>query len=409
MALIDRVAQRRASEVVRADAVTLEEFGYLLGQNSGSAVKTKSGVTMGPRAALGITAWYSGVRYISETMAGLPAPTYRDSPTGRAQRTDPPWKKKPDVETTWFSLVEFWLMSLLHKGNAFSFKVRNPISGQVVGLRMIHPDRVKVGQASSGLKLFEIDQRKDVAYTTRDILHIPGLSYDGVCGLNPLQYHADALGTIAASEEFAARSMGKGVMDKAYLKLPQTLTNEQANAMASVLEAQHAGLNNAGKLAVLGGGAEYATIGLDPQSTQLLESRKYGVSEVSRLLRIPPHKLYDLDRATFSNIEQQSIEAVIDGIRPWCTRIESWVNNDPDLMPPRNFIEFNLEALLRGDLQSRMEAYSAGVLAGIYMPSEPRAKENLPYIEGSDVLLFPLNMTQVGPDAATPAPVEVPA
>ena len=408
MALIDRVAQRRASEVVRSDPVTMEEFLGLVGRD-GTDSQTTAGVAMGPRAALGITAWYSGVRYISETMAGLPAPTYRDGPGGRTARTDPPWKKKPDVETTWFSLVEFWLMSLLHKGNAFSFKVRNPISGQVVGLRMIHPDRVKVGQASSGLKLFEIDQRKDVAYTTRDILHIPGLSYDGVCGLNPLQYHADALGTIAASEEFAARSMGKGVMDKAYMSLPQVITNEQANALASVLEAQHAGLTNAGKLAVLGGGAEYKTIGLDPQSTQLLESRKYGVTEVARLLRLPPHKLYDLERATFSNIEQQAIEAVVDGIRPWCTRIEAWVNSDADLMRPGNFIEFNLEALLRGDLESRMRAYQAGVTAGVYMPSEPRRKENLPYVEGSDVLLFPLNMTQVGPDAASPAPVEVPA
>ncbi len=396
MGLVDRIAARQSTEVERSDPVTMEEFGYLLGQTTGNATKTKAGVTMGPRQALGITAWYSGVRYIAETMAGLPCPVYRDGPAGRVERALPPWRQKPDVESTWFSLVEFWLMSLIHKGNAYSFKVRNPVSGQVTGLRMVHPDRVRVGQAA-GLKVFEIDHRSDVAYTTREILHIPGLSYDGVVGLNPLQYHANALGTIAASEEFAGRSFGQGTMDKAYLSVPQALDKGEAEALAAVWQAQHAGLVNAGKLAVIGGGGEYKTIGLDPVSTQLLESRKYGVSEVSRLLRLPPHKLYDLERATFSNIEQQAIEAVVDGIRPWATRIEAWVNDDPDLMPPGNFVEFNLEGLLRGDLKSRMEAYAAGVSAGIYMPSEPRRKENLPYIEGSDVLLRPLNMEAYGP------------
>ena len=400
MGLVDRIAARQSDEVERSDPVTMEEFGYLLGRGSGNATRTKAGVTMGPRAALGITAWYSGVRYIAETMAGLPAPVFRDRSGERESRALPPWRVKPDAESTWFSLVEFWVMSLLHKGNAYAFKLRDPVSGQVVGLRMIHPDRVRVGQAN-GLKVFELDSRTDVAYTTREILHIPGLSYDGIVGLNPLQYHADALGTIAASEEFAGRSFGQGTMDKAYLSVPQKLDKGEAEALGAVWQAQHAGLVNAGKLAVIGGGGEYKTIGLDPVSTQLLESRKYGVTEVSRLLRIPPHKLYDLDRATFSNIEQQSIEAVTDGIRPWCTRIEAWVNDDPDLMPPGNFLEFNLEGLLRGDLKSRMEAYSAGVAAGVYMPSEPRRKENLPHIEGSDVLFRPLNMEPYGPGAAS--------
>jgi len=405
--LVDRVSSRRsaAREVVRADAVTLEEFGYLLGQTTGAAGQSRSGVTVTAQRALGISAWYSGVRYISETMAGLPCKTFSDAGSVRTMRADPPWKKKPDTETTWFSLIEFWLMSLLHRGNAFAFKVRDPISGQVIGLRMVHPDRVKVGQASSGLKVFEIDGRKDVAFTTRDILHIPGLSYDGVCGLNPLQYGADTLGTIAAAEEFAGRTLGKGVMDKAYLSLPQTLTKGQADALAAVWQAQHSGLANADKLAVMGGGAEYRTIGLSPESTQLLESRKYGVPEVSRLLRLPPHKLYDLDRATFSNIEHQSIETITDGVRPWCTRLEAAVNDDPDLVVPGNFIEFDLEGTLRGDITSRYSAYAAGIVGGFLMPSEPRAKENLPFIPGSEFLTTPLNMTAYGPDAgALPGP-----
>ncbi len=397
MALIDRVAEQRDA-TRSADPISAQEFGYLLGQSRGNIAKSRSGVAVSAQRALGVTAWYSGVRYIAETMAGLPCKTYRDGPNGRVQRADPSWKRKPDVEQVWFGLVESWLMSLLHRGNAYSFKLRNP-AGQVVGLRFIHPDRVRPGQAADGTKVFQLDGRDDLAFTTREILHIPGLSYDGVCGLNPIQVHADGIGAIAAADQLAGTFLGKGDHTRAYLSVPQTLTNEQASQMKDQWERAHRGLTNANEFGVLGGGAEYKTIGLNPEETQLLETRKYGVAEVSRMLRLPPHKLYDLDRATFSNIEQQSIEAVVDGIRPWCTRIESWVNDDPDLTPPRNFIEFELEGLLRGDSAARSTAYQSAITGGWMTPAEVRRLENLPYIEGSDFLQRPMNFVTFGPDA----------
>jgi len=267
---------------------------------------------------------------------------------------------------------------------------------------------VKPGVASDGFKVFELDGRSDVPFSRREILHIPGLSYDGVVGLNPIEHHAQTLGTQAAADEHAGRFFGSGVMDRAYITVPKTLSTPAADEMRDAWRSHYEGLRNAHRLAVLGGGAEFKTIGLDPQQTQLLESRKYGVVEVARMLRLPPHKLYDLERATFSNIEHQSIEAVVDGIRPWCTRIEAHVNFDPDLMRSGNFIEFELEGLLRGDIKSRYEAYSAGVTGGFLMPSEPRRLENLPHIDGSDFLLRPLNMATVGPDAVATTE-EVPA
>ena len=415
MGLVDRIAAKQAAsaEIRRADPVTMEEFGYLLGQGRGLVGKTRTGVSMGPQRAMGISAWYSGVRYLSETVAGLPVDVIRDRNGMREHRAMPPWMRRPDDELVWFGWVEFQMMSLLHRGGGFSFKKRDPVSAQVTGLRVIHPDRMQVGQTSGGRKLFVVDGDRERPFTSYEILHIPGLSYDGVVGLNPIAVQAETLGLIAAADEFAGRSYDSSTV-RSFLSVPQTITETEANELAEVWESQHRGLVNAGKVAVMGGGAEYRHIDLDPSQVQLLESRKFGVSEVARILRIPPHKLYDLERATFSNIEQQSIEAVIDGIRPWCTRIEAWVNADPDLLPPRNGIEFNLEGLLRGDQKSRFEAYSAGVQGGYLMPSEPRRKENLPYVEGSDFLLRPLAMTPYGPDAAAhpmpdPAPQEVPA
>jgi HK97 family phage portal protein len=397
MSLADRVTARMAArEIRRADPVSMEEFGYLLGSDRGLSVKTLAGVTVGPKAALGITAWYSGVRYITETIAGLPAFVYQDTPQGRERRADPPWKVKPDTERPWFGWVEAVVMSLLHKGNSYSFKLRSEL-GQVVGLRPIHPDRVKPGQASDGTKVFQLDNREDIGFTTREILHIPGLSYDGVIGLNPIQCHGESLGSIAAANRYASSFFGSGTHERSYLSVPQVLEDEEADLMKAQWERHHKGIMHAHEFGVLGGGAKIETVGLNPQETQLLETRQFGVTEVARMLRLPPHKLYDLTRATFSNIEHQSIEAVTDGIVPWCTRIEAWVNFDPDLSPAANFLEFVIDGLLRGDTAARYEAYAQATGRPWATPNEVRRLEHMPALPGLDEVAAPLNMTTDDP------------
>ena len=142
-------------------------------------------------------------------------------------------------------------------------------------------------------------------------------------------------------------------------------------------------------------GARYDRVSLDAQSTQLIESRKFGVTDIARLLRLPPHKLYDLERATFSNIEHQSIESVVDGIRPWCIRIEDYVNNDPHLLPSGNKVEFQIEGLLRGDAASRAAFHTAGINGGWLTPKRAAELENLPAPDVLDYYLRPLNMAVV--------------
>ena len=402
MSLIDRVSERSTKMLTRSnDPVTLEEFGALLARGNGGG-KTRSGVMMGPQRALGIPAWARGVNHRTHSVCCAPVHTYRERLGGeREERANPQWVKAPDADLTFAQLVEGWMMALLHRGNAYSFKVRNEV-GQVVGLRPLLPHRVKPGRTLDGRKVFQVDGRNDIAYTAREILHIPGLSYDGVIGLDPISVHVETLGRIAAADEFASREFGDGFHMTAYLQVPGALTPQQATDLATNAKALHSGLQNAHELGVIGNGAELKTLSLNPEQLQLLESRKYGTIEVAQILGVPPHKLYNLDRATFSNIEQQSIEAVADGVKPWAERIEDCVANDPDLNVAGNCQEFDLENLMRGDLAGQMDAYSKGVSGGILMASEPRKRLRLPYVEGSDVLLQPLNMTPVGPDA-TPA------
>lgn len=402
MGLVDRIAattEPRTPEVRRADPVTMEEFGVLLGQSNGRSVRTKSGTTVSAKRALGITAWYSGARYLSESVAGLPWGHYRRLPDDLRERRAPlPWMEQPDVEQTWLGLVEHWMMSAIHKGNAFSFKLRNSV-GQVVGLREIHPDRVTGGIGPDNRKYFLVD-RDPTIWTTRDILHIPALAYEGRFGLNPIATFADALGSVAAADDYAGRFYAGGTHVGGLISVPQELNSTQAQALRDEWDSFHQGLMNAHKTGVLSRGATYQRISLTAADSQLLESRQYGVTEVARMLRIPPHKLYDLMRATFSNIEHQAIEAVTDSVRPWVQRIEAAINADRDLVPEGHYVEATLEGMLRGDSVTRAGVYNQGITGGWMTPATAARKENLPSPPELEYYLRPLNMAVLG-EAAT--------
>lgn len=405
--LADRVRSRR--DVRRtADPVSLEEFGYLLGRAQGGN-RSSAGITVDPMRALGITAWWSGVRYLAESVEFLPVKTFRGKQGDRVQRADPSWLRVPDVDTPWAAVLEHWVMSLLHRGNAYAAKLRNPV-GVVTGLRPVHPDRVKPGRTSEGYKVFEVKNGDGsvLALTSRELLHIPFLSYDGVCGLDPIRVHAQALGLAAAADEYAAKQFGQGSHLRAYVSVPQTLTTDQADEIRGEWERLHNGMTATSAFGVLGNGATYNTVSLDPQQVQLLESRKFSVTEVARILRLPPPKLYDLERATFSNIEQQAIDAVTDGIRPLVERIETYVNFDSDLTPPGNFIEHQFEGLLRGDAKSEAEAMAAAINGGWMTPKRAAEIKNLPAPDELDYWLRPLNMAVIreGQDAENPSTSE---
>jgi len=228
-----------------------------------------------------------------------------------------------------------------------------------------------------------------------------------------------------AADQFASQSFGQGSHLQAYISLPHTLTDDEAFRLKAQWERFHKGMQNSHEFGVLGNGGEYKTVSLTPEQSQLLETRKFEVTEVARYLGVVPHKLYDLERATFTNIEHQAIEAVVDGIRPWAARIEAWVNFDPTLLPSRNFVEFQLDGLLRGDAASRATFHAAGIAAGWKTPASAARHENEPAPPELDYYLRPLNMAVIRPGegevipaqsqvdvahvAVPPSPTEVPA
>lgn len=374
--------------------VTLEEFGRLL---SGKQGKTSTGLSVTERRALGLSAWWSGVRYLSESVAFLPTSSYVGIGANRRRRNNPAWinlpmrspKGRPIL--TWSMLRELWMLSLLHRGNAYGWKIRDTV-GRITGMNYLHPDRVKPqGQKPDGERHYLIDvtgKGRWLPFTSFEVFHIVGPGFDGIAGVSPIQYHADTLGIAVAADDFAGKYFGQGAALSSYFKLTKPRKKPIEEIKAELADT-HRGITNAHEVGVLAMGVDYVAPGLNAKDAQILEAREWSVLEIARILRVPPHKLYDLRRATFSNIEQQSIEAVTDGVVPWVERIEDQVDADSDLSIPGTSIELEIEGLLRGDSAARSAWYSSGINNGYLELAEIRAKEGLPPLPGMNVFFRP--------------------
>lgn len=403
MDLIDRASTavaRRPREIERSSReVSMEEFAAALALGPGryTGARAHSGVLVTDRTLMGSTAWYRGVRFVASAVSGLPWHQYMRLPDdARERRSAPPWLARPDAEQTWRGLVEYFIVALLNKGNGFAFKLRNE-AGQVFGLREIHPDRVTTGIAPDGTKRFLVDHLPH-EYTTREIFHVPGFVDDASrFGCNPIRTLANAMGIVLGGDEYAGRFYSASNLGGIISYPGPPLDGDEAERVRVEWEAFHDGLANAHKTGVLSGGATYNRIALSAEEAQLLQARTFGITEVARAIGIAPHKLYELSRATFSNIEHQSIEVATDTVRPHVHYIEDAVNHDPDLVLPGFFVEAAMEGLMRGDSAAIAASLSAGVNGGWLSPYTAARIQNLPAPDELDYYLRPLNMAVIRP------------
>jgi len=210
-----------------------------------------------------------------------------------------------------------------------------------------------------------------------------------------LKLASEAIGMGIAAEEYGARFYNSGGRPSGVLEHPHVLNDDGARRMREDWERLHDGLSNAHRVAILEQGTKYNQIGVPPNEAQFLESRKFQTEEIARFFRVPPHMLGDLDRATFSNIEQQSIDFVTHSVTPWLKRWEQSVKMQlfGGGTKRTHFAEFVLDGLLRGDTESRYNAYAQAHQNGWLSANDIREKENLNPVEGGDVYLIPVNMT----------------
>ena len=352
--------------------------------------RANSGETVDEKTALQIATVYACVRLLAESVAQLPLHLYRTTePNGQEKAKDHPLYKilyrEPNPEMTSFSFWEAVMTHLLLWGNSYAQVVRDG-NNKVLCLYPLLPENVEIDRTDKG-EIYYIyhaytnekpgETNKDIIFRRDEILHIPGLSFNGLVGFSPIAMMKNALGTTMAVEKYGASFFKNGAQPSGVLEHPGILKNP--DKLRENWTAIYGGPNNAHKVAVLEEGMQYKAISLPPEDSQFLSTREFGVEEICRIFRVPPHMVQDLKRATFSNIEHQSIDFVVHTLDPWLVRIERAIVKDLLTEEEKDdyFPKFNVDGLLRGDYQSRMQGYSVGIANGIISPNEARQKENM--------------------------------
>ena len=373
---------------------------------------TSSGKPVNETTAMQMTAVYSCVRILSEAVAGLPLNVYRYNDSGGKERAlkHPLYRllhDEPNPEMTSFAFRETLMSHLLLWGNAYAQVIRNA-RGEVIALYPLMPDKMTVDRDNNG-RLFYLYQRgaedakavgndRRVYLPPTDVLHIPGLGFDGLIGYSPIAMAKNAIGLAMATEEYGAKFFANGAAPSGVLEHPGTIKDPQR--VRDSWNAAYQGSSNAHKIAVLEEGMKYTPIGISPEQAQFLETRKFQINEIARIFRVPPHMLADLEKSSFSNIEQQSLEFVKYTLDPWVVRWEQSMCRVllSESEKPAYFIKFNVDGLLRGDYASRMTGYATARQNGWMSANDIRELENLDRIApelGGDLYLINGAMTKL--------------
>lgn len=364
---------------------------------------SNSGVAVDELRAMQTSAVYACVKILAETVASLPLHLYKKGKDGKNEQAEQHplfccLYESPNEEMTSFEFRETMMTSVLLWGNAYARIIRK--KGHVSELWYLKPQNMTVERDSvtHRIKYTYSDDvtNQTVVYRPDQVFHLKGLSLDGVKGISPISQAREAVGLALATEEYGAKFFGNGARPGGVLEHPGILKDPER--LRESWNKVYQGTRNSHKVAVLEEGLKYHSIGIAPEDAQFLETRKYQVNEICRIFRVPPHLVGDLERATFSNIEHQSIEFVQHTIRPWLVRWEqeisrSLLNESERLL---YFARFNVDGLLRGDYKSRMEGYAIGRQNGWLSINDIRRLEDMSLVsadKGGDEYLVNGNMT----------------
>ena len=293
-------------------------------------------------------------------------------------------------------------------GNGYA-EIERDGANRAMAMYLLDPNRVTPDRDSEGRLIYKVKNngREDTILNARDMYHIKGLGFDGITGYSVIGYASRTVGLGLATEEFGSTFFQNGASFNGVFQHPQALGDDAIKHLRESLTDTHGGVANSNKPLILEEGMTWTATSIPPNDAQFLETRKFTVVEVARWYGIPVHKLMEMDSATFSNIEHQSIEFVNDALMPWIKRLET--EADLKLVSPRNvgriYTKLNVNALLRGDSKARSEWYKTMANLGVYSINEIRALEDENPIDDGDKRLVQLNLTtleKVGEDIVQP-------
>ncbi|MGJ8680508.1 phage portal protein [Paraglaciecola sp.] len=367
----------------------------------GSWYDTSSGVSITPANALQLISVYQCVRVLAESVGMLPLSMMKEEGAIKEKAIDHNLHKLFTLAPNDYMTAQEWkelvIAHLCLRGNHYSFinRTRKGVSE----LLPLAPDSVTPKLNDSYQVEYKVKFKNGTVKTLdkSQVFHVKLFSIDGVNGLSPISQARHSLGLAKAAETHGASVFKNGAKPAGGYKTPGNLSDEQYNTLKTRME-DHQGSGNEFKPFILEGGLDWVQVSITPEDAQLLDTRKFQRSEIAGLFRVPPHKIGDLEKATFSNIEHQGLEFVTDSLMPYLTRIENRIRTS--LLTGDDwktyFAKFNVNALLRGDMKARAEFYTKLEQAGALSPNEIRAKEDMNPREGGDIYLTPMNMNVNG-------------
>lgn len=363
-------------------------FQTVWGSGADIEMLNPAGVNINQQTAFEIVAFFSAVSLISDTISTLPVDAlYKNNGEIYPYRPRPAWVDQPDVDQTRQAHYQQVLVSLLTDGNSFTriFRDRN---GEIVNLVVLDPLSVQIKRNALGRKMFIVTGEKETL-SSDEILHITDLLEPGALrGVSRVTKLNNALGVASALQSYAATFFGSGATTNGVIEFPgPLLTKEQAQTLQEGFDSRHKGWRKAHKTGILSGGATYKQTTVPNDSAQFLESRRFAVEEIARAFNIPLHLLGVPDTASYASVEQNAIQFVTHTLRPYVEKLE-WAYTR--LLPSPAYIKFNVNGLMRGDFQTRIQAYSVASQAGFMSVNDIRRMEDMRSVEGGDAYRVPL-------------------
>lgn len=366
--------------------------------------ETASGEQVNETTALTFSAVYACIRVLSETIASLPIHVCRNLDDGGKvvdyeHGVSQLISNEPNAIMTSYSFRETLQTHLCLYGNAYAEIKRNG-RGKPQSIKLLMPNNVDVYIKNDKL-YYEVkeetygngDVGKKKIVASKNMIHLTGLSTDGIMGKSPITIARENIGLGLAAQKFGGAFFGNGANVNGILTHPGTLNEVAQKRLKKSWNSKYTGASNGLKTAVLEEGMKYERIGIPPNDAQFIETRKFQVTEIARIFRVPPHMIADMERATFTNIEHQAIEFATHTVRPWLVKWEQELNRKLFGKDEKDYyIKFNIAGLLRGDNKSRADYYKSLFYIGAYSINDIRTFEDMNKVEDGDTHFVPTNM-----------------
>lgn len=370
---------------------------------------TYAGEKVNSDIAMNVAAVYACVRILSNHVAMLPLQVYQNTNGKRKRVTDHPIAKiienRPNPYMTPFQFKQTMEAHRQLYGNAYA-EIEFSKTGYPKALWVLNPTLTSIVMEKDNegnLKRYWVrtilPNGKSVCIPYENVIHLKGVSTNGLTGKSPIEVAKETIGIQIAGQKFTGQFYANGTMTSGVLKVPQSLKPEAKAVIRSEWEKFNNGLENSHRVAILDAGLDYQSLGIKQSDAQYIETQKFSISEIARIFNVPPHMLADLERATFSNIEQQSLEFIRDTLSPliisWEQELQYRLFTDKDLEEKKYYLKFNINSLLRGDSQARSAYYEKMINLGIYSINEVRELEDKDKIKNGDKHYMSLNYIDI--------------